>query len=342
MTGLHDVLDDLASTVHEVDLTDRVATGLRRRRHRQRTAFAGVTAGVVAVASLVVVTRPTGDAVRVVAPPSATAPGAVAAEPLYDLVWLNVAPSGDAVLHGKRVDGTVDVLGGRMFAGAADLSPDGRRVAYWRADMVAIRDLTTGRETTYDVGPSISDIVWSPDGRTIAAMDGRKTSGYGAVYHGIVLLDVATGRVQRVEYEYRNAGLSWSPDGSMLAVTLPGYNGVDLLTRTGTRVRRFTFDSYAWLASNHAWSPDGANLLVRIDSDDRSRSYTAVVSATTGAEVGRLVPPRPYVWRDADHVACECADGVISERTLDGTVTRTLLRFPEGVWAAEMLVRTGP
>jgi hypothetical protein len=256
------------------------------RRRALRRGLVAAVAAAVAVTALVAV--PHGG--RRAAP----------ARDAFDIVWAT-APRGqpDAErLSGRRVDGTTTDLGPLPPYSGLDLSADGRLLAYGVPGRgVAVVTLDGFRTAVLDVpferAPwAPSAVVWSPDGRTLAVVDGADPLEAGGVARG----QDATGAATHVAYPIRTEQLAWSPDGTLLAVTPAGAGGVDVLTRAGTRVRGFGDGT---LLAGHAWSPDGTGLLVgRHAGPD---SWVAVVSATTGAEEARL-PAARWVWRDATHV----------------------------------------
>jgi hypothetical protein len=350
MNALHDVLHDLAADVAPADLRGRVVAGVRRRR-RQRLAGAGAgLAAVVAVAALAVPHR-RDDSAGIVAPasgsPSASQRAVTpAAAPLYDLVWRATEANGVLHQYGRTPGGRTVEVGPPSLAGPGDLSPDGRLLAYPDYPGLTVLDLKTGKKRVFpkvpitadDAGQKTSEgnkgvgwgeVTWSPDGRTLAVDDTRHKLDFDATMRGFFLIDAVTGAYTRVAYDHRSGG-SWSPDGTMLAVTARNGDGVDVITRGGTLVRHLDIagGGFPYLASRHAWSPDGDRLLVFVEGPGTGESDELVVSATTGAVVVRL-KDGGTVWRDATHVACECTRGVVTVRTLDGKVTETLLRVDD-------------
>lgn len=219
----------------------------------------------------------------------------------FDVLWTAASRGRPDRLSGRRVDGTTVDLGPLAETGGMDLSADGRLLAYPAGTrgvaVVTLAGFTTRvLDVPFEVAPWVSStVVWSPDGRTLAVVDGALPLEPGGVEPGqdatgFFLVDVATGATSRVAYPLRTELLAWSPDGTLLAVT-PPQGGVDVITRGGRRVRRL--DVAGDLARGHAWSPDGTRLLVGPD----------VVSAVTGAVQARLPAGGAWVWRDATHVA---------------------------------------
>ncbi|MGW4031261.1 prolyl oligopeptidase family serine peptidase [Streptomyces sp. NPDC004838] len=174
----------------------------------------------------------------------------------------------------------------RIFVHSADLSPDGRRVAWaaqWAegtADRVELRLGTVGEPGFRAVkhGSRDTDPAWSPDGRRIAFVSDR--SGTPRLH----LLDPESGEVVQVAETPVVQGPVWSPDGRRLAWTappprpardpaapyrvtraIPWADGIGLLddaltdiwsadVETG-EVRRLTDDEY--LNRDPVWGPGG-------------------------------------------------------------------------------------
>lgn len=67
---------------------------------------------------------------------------------------------------------------------------------------------------------------------------------------------------------------TWSPDGSRLAVTRPGYDGLWLLDPDGDLTQQITDDPAAGFG--FSWSPDGQALLARVARFEGTRRLNAV------------------------------------------------------------------
>ncbi|UPL02572.1 hypothetical protein LCI18_013506 [Fusarium solani-melongenae] len=93
-------------------------------------------------------------------------------------------------------------------------SPDGRLIAYVHGSRVALHDARTGKllQTLGPYTADISVIAFSPDGRHLASASDRRTH----------LWHLAAGKeVHRFEHPYRVENMVFSPDGGLLAVSLP-------------------------------------------------------------------------------------------------------------------------
>jgi polyisoprenoid-binding protein YceI len=146
-------------------------------------------------------------------------------------------------------------------------SPDGRRIAYARAEPYQFssppsvhvmgadgsgrRDLTPGEAS--------SQPDWSPDGRRLAV---TSTTGDGRVNKiSIVPLDGSASGILARTPSLADSEPRWSPDGRRLAVSAyggPGNDDVALIDPATGRFRRLTTSpSYE---HSPAWSPDGRRI----------------------------------------------------------------------------------
>jgi hypothetical protein len=154
---------------------------------------------------------------------------AVAAQPAHARLVYQRADAREVVVASD--DGSGARVIARGFAPA--LSPDGRRVAFFRdgrgiAERLFVVSATGGRSRL--VARSVAaarspaatqSVSWSPDGRRIALSRARGADG--------VIVDLARGRVTRVRGNLAYGGATFSPDGSRAVVV-----GVD--------IRRVTLD----------------------------------------------------------------------------------------------------
>lgn len=125
---------------------------------------------------------------------------------------------------------TMDAVGGdrqTVLAGppepeTATWSPGGERIAYTTRDgtelWMAVRD-GTGAERLLAGGQRgyLSSPAWSPDGRRIAIMKGRRSGSVGVQVWETYTVDVATRDTVRLTHEDASAlSPGWSPDGRQL------------------------------------------------------------------------------------------------------------------------------
>lgn len=278
---------------------------------RRRVGWLAVAVVVLAAAGYAVTTRLRDDAVA------------------YDVLW-ETNDDGPPHWRGQRADGGVTDFGPVDRGGRADLSPDGTRLAVMTANGVAVLSLRDRATRVHPLAPGVVDAPfvwpsWSPDGRTVAYPDADPATAASdrRTHRGFVLLDVASGASTRVAYPHGGDALSWSPDGSMLAVTRPPATGtrtpspgIDLVLRAGTFVRTLPTEEAA-LVSSHAWSPDGERLAVRVPHTGR----VLVVSPGAGNVLADL-PEATYVWHDATHLR-RVRDASVEVVGLDGAPTST-------------------
>jgi beta propeller repeat protein len=95
----------------------------------------------------------------------------------------------------------------------------------------------------------ISDVAWSPDGKTIATGSSDQT---------VALWDAATGRRQRTLVQWGPGKAAWSPDGKTLASA--GGTRITLTEEPGGRFIRY-LSAYSDIG-DLAWSPDGKTIAV--------------------------------------------------------------------------------
>ncbi len=160
-------------------------------------------------------------------------------------------------------------------------SPDGSTLAYTvdpRGQVWAIAASGADRRLLCTRCVAISggdQLAWSPNGDRLAA---RAPAG-------IVLIDPITRRVAPVRISLGVAGLSWSPDGRSLALTISGEGLVILDVATG---KHRVVDG-AGVAGSVAWSPDGRTIVFTTNSYGPYRLHSGVVAYDTGTGRSRVL-----------------------------------------------------
>jgi hypothetical protein len=223
-----------------------------------------------------------------------------------------IAYGGSDGIYVSRANGR----GLRRVTGNADgpvLSPDGRRVAFWRgypphvwvvgADGRGRRQLTSG----YDDEPS-----WSPDGRTIVF---HRRLGQNANALVVRPLHGKPHVVVRVARPGGPESPAWSPDGRWIAYQYFFHddkrNGLWLVRPDG-RDRHRVVGGFIWSSS---WSPDGSKLAVgtgrgavalvdvsgRVLRRLRLRGLEQIGGLAWSPDARRLalqtpIDPQPQVW----------------------------------------------
>ncbi|MYC74823.1 WD40 repeat domain-containing protein [Candidatus Poribacteria bacterium] len=161
---------------------------------------------------------------------------------------------------------TKAVLTGYIHISAVAYSPDGEMIATgtdYRSDSLQLWDVPTGkRKTTYTehMEGTLSSIVYSPDGKTIAAVGLEDktvrlwSSGTGT--------HKATFKPINTDPEYDISSVAYSSDGQTIAV-VGGYykqhRGTVYLWHAQTRKRKVIYEGPDYISSV-AYSPDGKTI----------------------------------------------------------------------------------
>ena len=108
----------------------------------------------------------------------------------------------------------------------------------------------------------LSDPQLSPDGRTVALVEGRADLESDEFHSEIMLVDVSDGRIRPLTRERHHAGSPrWSPSGERLAFIAPDsakIGQIYVLPMSGGDALQLTKARDG--VSQFAWSPDGANI----------------------------------------------------------------------------------
>jgi WD40 repeat protein len=180
---------------------------------------------------------------------------------------------------------------GEKPAGLA-LSPDGRLLATTsaREGKARLTEVASGQDRfpiTLESGAYPLDVVFSPDGRTLAL---------GLLGH-VRLIDIATGK-ERVRLPPESAGgmslrPSFSPDGRILAAEykLPGYSVVFLFETTGGRELLHIAEGGKLEVSGYissTFSPDSRFFAVGFPRDSKAAGQVRLFETATGKEMVHL------------------------------------------------------
>ena len=200
--------------------------------------------------------------------------------------------SGDQIVIGRRDTSSVETLdlAAGEFPGSIAWSPDGGQLAAivtvdGTTQRIEIRDLNGGPVRTIVTAPSISSIAWSPDGSTIVYATSANHGPSGQDADDLYFVTPDGTDLRRIAPGSRGSErlVAWSPDGSLLAVTVFGGNAASgtfmtiIYDATGTEVHRLTgiptSDNLAM-----TWSPDSRSLLFSLGGGgDISRSGSEMV-----------------------------------------------------------------
>jgi Tol biopolymer transport system component len=183
---------------------------------------------------------------------------------------------------------------GRDFDSMPIFSRDGTKLAFARITsgqpgydvVIAAPDGTGQMVITPDPLPSVTQLAWSPDGRTIAAFDGTP----GA--NRLLILDATGTSPPRVLVEGVSSDLAFRPPaGREILVTRADGNRVSLEavavdgsgSRTIVEPRGGVVDQ--WDLGSAAWSPDGSMIAVtRAPLADDNQFKVVVMSADGSGE----------------------------------------------------------
>jgi Tol biopolymer transport system component len=196
-------------------------------------------------------------------------------------IMLPLAAQGPAGTSDACQVAAIDATTGRVTARGGSLvscfstftwSPDGTSSAglIWHtgaASDVVVTSPTESAPRTVVKGCRCRSLSWSPDGRSLAASEGRD----------VLLVDVATARTRRLQTADGDVGeIDWSPDGTTLVLSISfcptghqctttddtasfASSRLDLLdVRSGQQRSLVRSDQVGVLLTSPRWSPDGA------------------------------------------------------------------------------------
>jgi serine/threonine protein kinase len=162
--------------------------------------------------------------------------------------------------------------------GLFDISPDGRKIAFSRSsrkvtpaviDLIVADSDGTNEKIILALKATehVSQILWSPDGRTIAFGIDEQTIGNS---NALALVSAQGGSEQRFVHHMIVFGMDWLPDGSGLLIATPGPESPEslyapmqlwVLTVPKGNLRRLTNDLNEYLGVSV--TADGKNLVAR-------------------------------------------------------------------------------
>ncbi|MGF7149803.1 dipeptidyl aminopeptidase/acylaminoacyl peptidase [Sphingomonas zeicaulis] len=157
-------------------------------------------------------------------------------------------------------------------------------------------------------GRDVTDLSWSPDGKRLAVRAAATGGPNDLFYHSdLLLIDAATGTVERTVFKRVYSTGSWSPDGSRLAFTAPEEGLIG--------IRAFVAEVASGAVQQFGASLDGTIREVEWGGDDRTlRARTAVntrdVLFSVDLPAGRFKPLIRFDGRIKDFSAA--ADGSIA------------------------------
>jgi Tol biopolymer transport system component/DNA-binding winged helix-turn-helix (wHTH) protein len=178
-------------------------------------------------------------------------------------IWAMYRPDTDKQLTKIEV---VPLIGLRGFQATPALSPDGNLVAFRQSDgghNAGIYVAVVGGDKSIQLSSNPGDCcpAWSPDGRQIAF------SRYSDKVLSILTVPALGGSEHRVYQgpDSMGGGLSWSPDGSLLAFPEsrsedPTRSWISLLSLADASTRQISSPPVGSLDRNPMFSPDGREL----------------------------------------------------------------------------------
>jgi eukaryotic-like serine/threonine-protein kinase len=166
-----------------------------------------------------------------------------------------------------RVESSSALTTGTSIHIGPDISPDGTQVAYIRQDQdgksdVFLLSIDGGQERRVtSTGLLKSGVAWSPDGRSLAFLEKRKTDA------ALVVVEIASGRSAQVgpsRGEPLNIGYRpvWSPDGRHILHQTPDGRNYLVVDRTTGVARDLVPRADVGWVHHPVFSPDGGSVVV--------------------------------------------------------------------------------
>jgi len=185
--------------------------------------------------------------------------------------WIHRPHGGHLGIGILNADGSTEDLTQRgKVLGAFSLSPDGSQVAGTQEvgdrEAVVVIDVASGSVHTVArlTAREVFSVAWSPDGETIAFIDGTNRTPNQSSDWRIEAVD-ADGSNRRILHEVSGSflwadGLRWSPDGTRLCLSLMRTihdQAIFVMSADGADLTRLTSWRRDW---SPTWSPDGSQI----------------------------------------------------------------------------------
>lgn len=206
-------------------------------------------------------------------------------------IWALYRPSPNAQLAKIEV---VPLVGLRGFQATPAFSPDGTLVAFRQSDgtrNTGIYAAVVGGDKSIQLTSGSGDCcpTWSPDGREIAFSRYTEDNVFS------ILTVPALGGTERRLYrgpDHMGSGLSWSPDGALIAFTEghesdPTRSWISLLSVADASIREISSPPAGWIDRSPMYSPDGRRIAF-IRSSVAGVSNDIFVMNANGGHVKRL------------------------------------------------------
>lgn len=205
-------------------------------------------------------------------------------------IWALYRPHPDTELSKIEV---VPLIGLRGYQATPAFSPDGTLVAFRQSDggnNTGIYAAVVGGQKTIQLTNDPGDCcpTWSPDGRQIAF------ARFSGNFFSVVTIPALGGTERRLYRgpDHLGGGLSWSPNGSLIAFSEslerdPTRAWISVLSVSDSSIRQISSPPPGWIDRSPSYSPDGGRLAF-IRSAVAGVSNDIYVMAANGGLAKRL------------------------------------------------------